>query len=149
MEIRNAKEGDLNSLVDLFDKYRKFYGKTSDVIGANDFLWERLHKKDSEIYVCEHNGELTGFVQLYPLFSSTRMSKYWLLNDLFVDEKYRGKGISIELIDRAKQLVRESQACGMYLETEKTNVIGNNLYPRAGFKLYDGSNFYEWEVDSL
>ena len=63
--------------------------------------------------------QLVGFVQLYPLFSSTRMEKLWLLNDLFVDPDYRGKGISKGLINKAKELVEESDACGMFLETEK------------------------------
>ena len=32
----------------------------------------------------------------------------------------------------------------MMLETEKSNKIGNNLYPETGFKKNDLSNFYEW-----
>ena len=77
-------------------------------------------------------------------FSSTRVSKYWLLNDLFVDIKKRGKGYSKLLIDRSKELVIESKACGMMLETEKSNDIGNMLYPSTGFKKNKLSNFYEW-----
>ena len=96
------------------------------------------------MFICEVNNILTGFVQLYPLFSSTRVSKYWLLNDLFVDSEYRGKGYSKLLIDKAKELVKDSNACGMMLETEKSNKIGNNLYPETGFKKNDLSNFYEW-----
>ena len=53
--------------------------------GAENFLKERLENQDSEIFVAEENGILTGFTQLYPLFSSTRMKRYWLLNDLFVN----------------------------------------------------------------
>ena len=63
--------------------------------GAENFLKERLENQDSEIFVAEENGILTGFTQLYPLFfSSTRMKRYWLLNDLFVNENHRGKGHS-------------------------------------------------------
>jgi GNAT superfamily N-acetyltransferase len=96
------------------------------------------------MFICEVNNILTGFVQLYPLFSSVRVSKYWLLNDLFIDSEFRGKGYSKLLIDRAKELVLESGACGMMLETEKSNKIGNSLYPKTGFKINDLSNFYEW-----
>lgn len=66
-----------------------------------------------------------------------------VLNDLFVNYDYRKKGISLGLIDQAKELVEKSGACGMYLETEKSNLVGNNLYPKAGFELND-SNFYQW-----
>ena len=113
--------------------------------GAQSFIADRLEKKDSEIFVAENDQqELVGFVQLYPLFSSTRMEKLWLLNDLFIDPRYRGKEISVRLIERAKKLVKDSSACAMFLETEKSNIIGNNLYPKTGFKFNKSSNFYEW-----
>ena len=148
MRIRKAVENDLKQLSRLFDGYRVFYRKDSDIQGAESFLRERLAKKDAEIFVAETEEQvLAGFVQLYPLFSSTRMKRLWLLNDLFVDPNFRGQQISVKLIERAKKLVVDSSACGMYLETEKSNSIGNHLYPRAGFVMNTASNFYEWHAD--
>ena len=143
-KTRNATFDDSAELSILFDEYRVFYHKESDVNSAENFLKERLQNKDSEIYVAETDGKLVGFVQLYPLFSSTRMKKYWLLNDLYVNVNSRGKGFSKELIDEAKKLCRETAASGILLETGKNNEIGNQLYPRSGFELYDSVNFYEW-----
>lgn len=145
MNYRKATLKDIDQVAKLFDGYRVFYKKESDVKKAQLFLEERIMNNDSEIFVAENDDhKLLGFVQLYPLFSSTRMKKLWLLNDLFVDANYRGKEISVGLINRAKQLVKETNACGMFLETEKSNLIGNNLYPKTGFELNKGSNFYEW-----
>jgi len=144
MRVREAKLSDLKNLSVLFNSYRMFYGKKFDLKVAEEFLRSRIEKKDSKIFVCDFNNELSGFVQLYPLFSSTRVSKYWLLNDLFVDIKKRGKGYSKLLIERSKELVIESKACGMMLETEKSNDIGNMLYPSTGFKKNELCNFYEW-----
>ena len=145
MNYRKATSKDLGSLSELFDAYRMFYHKSTDLEGAKTFLKKRISNKDSEIFVAETiENKLVGFVQLYPLFSSTRMKKFWLLNDLFVHPEFRGKGFSIELIKKAKTLVVETNACGMYLETDKTNLIGNNLYPKTGFKLNSTANFYEW-----
>lgn len=144
MKVRDAKLSDLKNLSVLFNSYRMFYGKKFDLKAAEEFLRSRIEKKDSKIFVCDFNNELSGFVQLYPLFSSTRVSKYWLLNDLYVDVNKRGKGFSKLLIERSKELVIESKACGMMLETEKSNDIGNKLYPSTGFKKNELSNFYEW-----
>ena len=144
MKVREAKLSDLKNLSVLFNSYRMFYGKKFDLKVAEEFLRSRIKKKDSKIFVCDFNNELSGFVQLYPLFSSTRVSKYWLLNDLYVDVNKRGKGFSKLLIQRSKELVIESKACGMMLETEKSNDIGNKLYPSTGFKKNELSNFYEW-----
>jgi len=46
-----------------------------------------------------------------------------------------------------KPLVLETKACGMFLETEKSNLIGNTLYPKTGFVLNTDSNYYEWSVE--
>jgi GNAT superfamily N-acetyltransferase len=144
MNIREVKTSDLDQLSILFNSYRIFYRKESNIDISKKFLESRISNKDSKMFICEVNNILTGFVQLYPLFSSVRVSKYWLLNDLFIDSEFRGKGYSKLLIDRAKELVIESGACGMMLETEKSNKIGNSLYPKTGFKINDLSNFYEW-----
>lgn len=143
--IRRATTSDLPQVANLFDAYRVFYGKTSDVKSASIFISERMQNEESVIFVADDAGTLVGFTQLYPLFSSVRMKKLWLLNDLFVDPKSRGKGVSVQLLDAAKQLCRDSGACGMYLETAKSNDIGNALYPRAGFTLNDEHNFYDWD----
>ena len=148
MNYRKATLKDLDQLSELFNAYRVFYHKPTDIEGGKAFLKERISNNDSEIYVAENTQHKSlGFTQLYPLFSSTRMKKYWLLNDLFVHPDARGKGISVALIQKAKTLVVQSNACGMYLETDKTNFIGNNLYPKTGFELNTTANFYEWNVE--
>jgi GNAT superfamily N-acetyltransferase len=148
MRIRNASPGDIPLLVLLFEAYREFYRQLPAPEAATIFLAERIISKDAEIFVAEGNkGELTGFVQLYPLFSSTRMKRLWLLNDLYVSPEQRGKGISVLLIDKAKELCRQTGSAGMLLETAKTNDVGNQLYPRTGFTLDEGHNYYSWDVD--
>jgi ribosomal protein S18 acetylase RimI-like enzyme len=145
INIRNATTDDLRQLAILFDQYRVFYKYQSDPGAAFSFLLDRLKRNESEMFVAEmKDGQLAGFVQLYPLFSSTRMKKLWLLNDLFVDPLFRGRQISIMLIDRAKVFVNETNALGLVLETAKSNDIGNSLYVKTGFLLDLDHNYYSW-----
>ncbi|WP_166926347.1 GNAT family N-acetyltransferase [Flavobacterium poyangense] len=147
-KIRKATIEDLKLAVALFDQYRVFYENESDKEKAEKFISERLQLNDSQIFVAEtNNQDLVGFVQLYPLFSSTRMKRLWLLNDLFVANEYRGKGISKQLIDISKELCKQTNACGLLLETAKTNVVGNALYPKVGFSLDNDHNYYSWDND--
>ena len=147
MNMRKAELMDLNHLAELFDQYRVFYKKKSDLESARLFLKTRIEKKESEIFLAFNDaGKMTGFTQLYPSFSSTRLKRFWILNDLFVHQDFRRQGYSIALIEKAKDLCRNSGACGMLLETGKDNVEGNKLYPKTGFQLDKDHNFYEWEV---
>jgi len=144
MEIRKATAEDLPQLAGLFDQYRVFYRKASDRQGAEIFLKERLLATESVIYVAVMENVLVGFTQLYPLFSSIRLKRIWLLNDLFVAPACRGKGISKSLIDATKQWAKSTHSAGILLETEKTNSLANRLYPSSGFIPYDQTNFYFW-----
>lgn len=144
--IRKATLDDLAELAELFDQYRVFYRKESDLAAAQEFLRERLSKAESEIFLAIEGGKAVGFVQCYPLFSSTRMKPLWLLNDLYVHPDFRGRGFSVKLIDRCKELCVETGACGLILETEKTNDIGQSLYPRAGFSVDEEHDFYSWDA---
>ncbi len=51
MEIRKAESEDLPQLTILFNDYRIFYEKPSDLKGASLFLADRIEKKESEILV--------------------------------------------------------------------------------------------------
>ena len=145
--IKQATLHDIDKLTPLFDAYRQFYHKQSDFDAAKDFLEARIENNESVIYIATNElNHFVGFVQLYPSFSSTRLKRFWVLNDLFVCKEFRGNGYSRELIEHAKQLCHATDACGMLLETSVMNEIGNNLYPSSGFQLRDDANFYEWET---
>jgi ribosomal protein S18 acetylase RimI-like enzyme len=146
-KIRKATLEDLEALSHLFDGYRIFYKLESDLGAGLSFLIERMTNKESEIFISfEETGAMTGFVQLYPIFSSTRMKRSWLLNDLFVHPTYRGRGISKALLTEVQAFAQASNSSGLILETAKTNAIGNNLYPAAGFVLDEEHNYYTWET---
>lgn len=145
IQIKRAHQGHLNELVHLFDAYRMFYKKESNLEGAKHFLSERMQQKESIIFVALMEEKLVGFTQLYPLFSSTNMMPFLLLNDLFVAKEHRGKQISKGLIKAAQEHCKITKANGISLETEKNNIPGNALYPKMGFTLDQEHNFYYWE----
>jgi GNAT superfamily N-acetyltransferase len=147
MAVRKADINDIEQLSKLFDEYRIFYRKDGDLLGAKNFLTDRIINKESEIFVAVNDEKLLmGFIQLYPLFSSTRMKRLWLLNDLYVNEKYRGKEVSVALMNEAKVFATKTHSAGLIIETEKSNTIGNTLYPKVGFELDVEHNFYFWNT---
>lgn len=145
--IRKAILQDLEPLSLLFDNYREFYEKESDIEGAIAFLKDRINNSESEIFVAlDLTGSMKGFIQLYPIFSSTRMKRFWLLNDLFIHPTYRGQGISKALLYKVQAFSQETGSCGLMLETAKANTIGNSLYPAVGFVLDKEHNYYTWDT---
>ena len=135
----------LDDLAVLFDAYRVFYKKETDLDAAKKFLRERLANDQSVIFMVYNDSRAVGFTQLYPVFSSVNMAAVWLLNDLFVDPVYRGKKIGKQLLEAAQNHCTASGAKGVSLETEQTNVVGNKLYPIMGFEKDTEHNLYYWE----
>lgn len=140
MNIHQSTINDLSSITELFNLYRLFYKQASDLKGARDFLEERLIKKDSVIFIAYDEGEPVGFTQLFPSFSSVSMQKSWVLNDLYVKEAARKKGVAKELINKAIVLAKENNAKGILLETGNENVNAQKLYENIGF--IKDSNYY-------
>jgi ribosomal protein S18 acetylase RimI-like enzyme len=144
--IREATINDTTELAVLFDEYRVFYEKESDLSGATHFLKERIKNKESVIYIAlDNDNKIAGYIQLYPLFSSTRMKRLWLLNDLYVNPAYRSKGYGESLLEKAKEFSKNTNACGLMLETAKTNISANNLYLKNDWILDEEHNYYSWE----
>jgi ribosomal protein S18 acetylase RimI-like enzyme len=131
--IRRASVADLDALVPLFDAYRVFYAQPSDPVRARDFLAERLANGESALLAAERGASTVGFAQLYPVFSSVRTARTWLLNDLFVVEGARRGGVARALLDAAAAFARERGAAGLMLETSRDNAPARALYRAAGW----------------
>lgn len=136
--IERAAAPDLDALVPLFDGYRMFYGQASDANAARAFLAERLTTGDSVLFKARlPNGDVAGFTQLYPLFSSVGMSRVWLLNDLFVLPDARRTGIAEALLRAAARFAGDDGAARLELETGSDNAAAQALYRKLGWQRCD------------
>jgi GNAT superfamily N-acetyltransferase len=134
--IRQATPSDVDRVAPLFDAYRQFYEQRSDPALARDFIRARLERSESIVFLAERDGRPVGFVQLYPLFSSTapRPRRLWLLNDLFVVPEARGGGVARALMSRARRLAEETDAVGLELATAHDNLPAQRLYESLGWR---------------
>src|SRR5687768_17229213 len=132
--IRKATIEDVDAVADLFDAYRMWYHQASDIDRAKQFLTDRFRNAESVVFVAEESGKLIGFTQLYPIFSSVSMMRTWLLNDLFVAEDHRGKGIASNLLNAAKQHGCETGSKWLMLQTSCDNHAAQALYEKTGWR---------------
>lgn len=133
--VRPATLHDLDALVPLFDGYRQFYGKPSDEHGAREFLIARLRLNESLILLArDTHGLAMGFTQLYPLFSSVRMVRTWLLNDLFVAAHARRQGVAKALLEAAATHAKKLGAASLSLSTAHDNLPAQALYESLGWQ---------------
>ena len=146
MIIRRATIDDINELGKLFADYRVFYGQDFEYIKSIRFLKQRFDKKDSVIFIATDNDNFLGFTQLYPSFTSIGMQEIWILNDLFVNDKYRKHGVAQTLIDHVLTFSKETNRKKVILSTAYSNEKAQQLYEKLGFKR---TEFYNYEKLTL
>jgi ribosomal protein S18 acetylase RimI-like enzyme len=145
MRIRQACVFDIEQIAPLFDAYREFYAQTSDIRRAREFLHERFAHHESIILIAlDEFGSVIGFVQLYPLFSSVRGVRTYVLNDLFVAKHARRARVGRQLVVAATDFARANGAASLSLQTAVDNESAQSLYTSLGWKRDD--RFYEYSL---
>jgi GNAT superfamily N-acetyltransferase len=143
MRVRRATVADVPRVAPLFDQYRQFYGKPSDLALSAQFLTERLSRDESVVMLAEaEDGHLRGFVQLFPSFSSVRAAPIYILNDLFVAPHARGGGVGAALVREAVDVARRAGAVKIKVSTAIANAPARRLYEGQGWKRDE--DFYEY-----
>ena len=134
MSVTAVGVADLDALVPLFAGYLQFYQVPRSATEIHAFLLERLQRGDAQLFIArDEQGMAQGFTQLYPLQSSLSLAPAWLLSDLFVLSSARRQGVGEALMNAARAYAEASGACGLQLETAKTNLAGQALYERLGY----------------
>ncbi len=133
MEVIQARAEHLEKVSKLFDQYRVFYNSSSDYEAAKQFIEARFKHQDSAIFVACSGQTVIGFAQLYPSFSSVSMRRIWILNDLFVEEAYRGQGAGNALLKAAQAFAQETDAIRIALSTQVANTPAQSLYEASGY----------------
>lgn len=134
MTVRIAEESDAYRLTLLVADFRRFYHAAENMQTCNEFVKARLAGKDSLILVAEDKGELCGYAQLFPSFSTIALEEIFILNDLFVSPNYRGRGVSDLLLTSVADHSKLFKKKLVWLLTSEDNTIAQNLYSKHSFK---------------
>ena len=142
--VVRSTPADLDVVSRLFDAYRVFYRQPSDPQGARDFLRARAEAGESTVFLARdaESGNVLGFTQLYPSFSSVSMRRVWVLNDLFVAPGARRCGVAHALMEAVREFAHASGALRLVLETADDNHAAQALYESLGYRREAGTRHY-------
>ncbi|WP_082631848.1 GNAT family N-acetyltransferase [Cytobacillus praedii] len=141
IDIRPASNQDVNELYILMMQYIVDFYKQSEP-NENELKGLITHLLENPSvglqFIAEENGELLGFSTLYFTFSTLKVKRQAILNDLFVAPHARGKKIGERLFQRNVDYIRENDFSSMTWETAKDNIAAQALYKKLG------GNLSEW-----
>lgn len=139
--IRPVGPGERAAWEPLWKGYQTFY-KVALAEDTNAVTWARLHDADEPMFVLGAyvDGKLSGIVHYLFHRSTWTPGNYCYLQDLYVAEEARGRGLGRALIEAVYQAAREKGASRVYWLTHETNAQARALYDtladRPGFIQY-------------
>jgi GNAT superfamily N-acetyltransferase len=141
VEIRPVGKDERAAWEPLWKGYQTFY-KVSLAPEVNDTTWARLHDPAEPMHVLGAyvDGMLVGIVHYLYHRATWTVGNYCYLQDLFVAEAGRNKGIGRALIAAVNKEARAAGASRVYWLTHETNADARVLYDkvadRPGFIQY-------------
>ena len=108
-EIRQAKEEDVPEILELIKALAKFENLSDEVVATEELLKKTLFGINSpaEVQIAYDKNKTLGFALYFRTFSTFLGRPGIYLEDLYVRESGRGKGVGEALLRRLAQRTRE------------------------------------------
>ena len=131
--IRKGTKQDLPSVLDLIHELALFEKAPEQVTNSvNDMEEDGFGKNPVfNFYVAELNNKIIG-IAVYFIKYSTWKGKGLYLDDLFVTEKYRGKGIGKKLFDIIIEEAKKINAKQLHWQVLDWNTPAIDFYKKYG-----------------
>ena len=108
ISIRNASPEDVEMIFDFICELAVYEKLRDDVTATPDILMESLFvKRQAEVIIAEEEGRALGFALYFHNFSTFKGKACLYLEDIFVKEEQRGRGIGKMLFKRLAQIAVE------------------------------------------
>lgn len=136
IEIRTPAQHEKEAWLALWRGYLVFYEATL-AEEITDLTWRRFHDPAEPVYTLAayDGGAMVGIVTYIFHRSTWARRQYCYLEDLFVDENQRGKGVARGLIDAVRSAAREQGCERLYWQTREGNKTAQALYDRIATKM--------------
>jgi diamine N-acetyltransferase len=92
----------------------------------------------------EAAGQTAGYLVLTIGYSLEFHGRYGLLDELFVEESFRGQGFGSQALAFAEQECRRRGLRALRLEVGRQNPRAQSLYSRFGFHAHDRDLMTKW-----
>lgn len=143
--ITVVDQNTLEAALPLIRAYQTFYGCPAISADTNREHF-RQFGPDSEkgcLFLYTESGVAVAFATVYFTYSSTLPGKVGVMNDLFTQEAYRGKGIGRKLIDHCLSYATSQGAHRLQWLTATRNETAQRLYDSLSVKKSDW-HFYTY-----
>jgi GNAT superfamily N-acetyltransferase len=134
VRVEPIAEEQFETLLPMIAAYQGFYrAKEIDEERNRSFFSRFLSPSDEGLLLGAWDGDtLAGYACLFWHYSSTRAIDTVLMNDLYVEEEERGRGVGRALIEASLAVARERGSPHLEWSTRPDNATAQRLYDSTG-----------------
>jgi GNAT superfamily N-acetyltransferase len=93
---------------------------------------EEINSKATRLSIQEENKEIARCFVFF-ITNNLHERPYALIEDVFVEEKFRSQGLGTKLIQGAVEIAREKGCYKIIATSRNERVLVHNLYKKLGF----------------
>jgi GNAT superfamily N-acetyltransferase len=135
----------LDAALDLMNRLYTGAGSEHDRPGARRAAeWLLAHPEDGGMWFIVIDGETAGYIVLTACFSLEFGGAFGLLDELYFEEPWRGRGWGTRAIAFAEDWCRARGMAALRLEVARNNEPALRLYRRAGFATHHRDLMTKW-----
>ncbi len=109
------------------------------VVPSREELTKLLAEENTYLFVAEIDAKIAGMLSLVIVTIPTGR-KAWI-EDVVVDEQFRGRNIGGELVEFALKTAEDLDVKKVYLTSNPSRQAAHALYKKCGFETYDTTVF--------
>jgi GNAT superfamily N-acetyltransferase len=145
VQVEPISAEQLELLLPLIAAYQRFYEVEDIDEERNRAFFARFvaPSEDGTLLGAWRDGELAGYACLYWHFTSLVPAETVLMNDLYVAESFRSRGVGRALIEASAAVARERGAHRLEWGTQPSNLTAQRLYEGTGA---ERSEWVEYEL---
>lgn len=133
-----AEEKDISLLLDMMERFYAIDGYHFDeAVSRANLSAFIVNEHLGRIWLIVIDNKIAGYIVLTFCYSFEFKGKTAFVDELFLHEDFRGKGVGGEVLDFTDQQAEELQLKALHLEVERHNEKGKRLYIKKGFKEHE------------
>lgn len=146
ISIRKADKNDVPAILEMIEELAEFEKLSDEVVADEKTLMENLFgpNKHAEVLLAEYEKNIAGQVLFFHNFSTFKGKPGIYIEDLYVKQSHRGKGIGNLLLKEVIKIAKERNCCRVEWSVLDWNTRAIDFYERLGAK-----SLNEWKIFRL
>jgi GNAT superfamily N-acetyltransferase len=145
LQLRPAGAGDVAVLLELMQGlYDSDHMPFEEAKARGALIGLLADPSLGRVWLVESGGAVAGYAVLTLGYSLEFGGRFALLDELFIADAHRGRGLGRQVLARLEEACRDLGVMALRLEVERANRGARRLYERVGFEAHERDLMTLW-----